>query len=325
MWQCIDSVLWVDDTCHAYDLWHIFITAWNNTNANTLLLVLPHKVCCEIFSWISLSDGCCPTGPMNVSAWHRGPKHGKMYIPRHHKHRIVALKMRFCWSKLAIFLCIICNLAKIRPQNNSASIQHPSFEDARTTLPTSISAPNFHQLLSWQWLWQDLSRCIMSYEVAWQHCQDSFRVSKSLQVIWCLWWSFEVFCSCSVYCWDATSLITLCWGGHVHVRRIWSRGMCFHCYVPLGQGFSSRFWEYEIGNWQVARDLGHSEVNQLVIGMDCSWHSTISILIFFDIRWYAMLPNGILLQHSKSSGSCSGRSVHIMTWECSSNAALETI
>ena len=85
-----------------------------------------------------------------------------------------------------------------------------------------------------------------------------------------------------------------CWGGgHVHVRRIWSRGMCFHCYVPLGQGFSSLFWEDEIGNWQVARDLGHSEVNQLVIGMDCSWQSTISILIFSDIRWYAMLPNDI--------------------------------
>lgn len=82
-------------------------------------------------------------------------------------------------------------------------------------------------------------------------------------------------------------------GGHVHVRRIWSRGMCFHCYVPLGQGFSSLFWEDEIGNWQVARDLSHSEVNQLVIGMDCLWHSTISILIFSDIRWYAMLPNDV--------------------------------
>lgn len=123
--------------------------------------------------------------------------------------------LHFCWSKLAIFLCIICNLeAKIRPQNNSASIQYPSFEDARTTLPTSISiAPNFHQLLSWQWLWQDLSRCIMSYEVAWQHCQDSFRASKSLQMTCRLWMEFWSFCSCSVYCWDATSLITLCWGG----------------------------------------------------------------------------------------------------------------
>lgn len=288
-------------------------------------LSFPKKFCCEIFRWISLSDGCCPTGPMNVSAWHRGPKHGKMYIPRHHKHRIVALKMPFCWSKLAIFLCIICNLAKIRPQNNSASIQHPSFEDARTTLPTSISiAPNFHQLP----LAMAMARPVTVHHVL-RSCMATLpglvqglkKPSSDLMPLMEFW----SFCSCSVYCWDATSLITLCWGGHVHVRRIWSRGMCFHCYVPLGQGFSSRFWEDEIGNRQVARDLGHSEVNQLVIGMDCSWHSTISILIFSDIRWYAMLPNDILLQHSKSSGSCSGRSVHIMTWECSSNAALETI
>ena len=106
-------------------------------------------------------------------------------------------------------------------------------------------------------------------------------------------WSFEVFVPVLFTAEMPQVSLPFVGGGHVHVRRIWSRGMCFHCYVPLGQGFSSLFWEDEIGNWQVARDLSHSEVNQLVIGMDCLWHSTISILIFSDIRWYAMLPNDV--------------------------------
>ncbi len=102
-----------------------------------------------------------------------------MYIPRHHKHRILCI---FAEANLH-YSFAICRLKQdLRKTHLQFNIQALMMPEGPSLLPTSISiAPNFHRLLSWPWLWQDLSRCIMSYEVAWQHCQDLFRVSKAFK------------------------------------------------------------------------------------------------------------------------------------------------
>ena len=254
-----------------------------------------------------------------------GLKQYKMYIPRHHKHRILCI---FAEANLH-YSFAICRLKQdLRKTHLQFNIQALMMPEGPSLLPTSISiAPNFHRLLSWPWLWQDLSRCIMSYEVAWQHCQDLFRVSKAFKCFAAFdgdLIAFEdfvgfLFTAEMPQVWSPSVGGAMCMWGEFGAAACVSTAMCYLAkdFHPCSEGMRSER--------QVARDLGHSEVNQLVILMNCSWHSIISILIFYDIRWYAMLPNDILLQHSKSSGSCPGRSVHITTSECSSNSALEMI
>ena len=231
------------------------------------------------------------------SARHRGPKHDKMYIPRHQKHRIVACLafVHFCWSKLAIFLCIICNLqAKIRPSKQL------SFNSTSKLWGCQNHPPNFHlyctQLPPTSLLAMAMARPVTVHHVL-RSCMATLpglvqglkKPSNDLLPLMEFWG----FCSCSVYCWDATSLITLVGGGPCACEENLEPRHVFPLLCATGPRIFIPVLEDEIGNWQVARDLGHSEVNQLVIGMDCSWQSTISILIFSDIRWYAMLPNDI--------------------------------